>query len=459
MLKIANGTLVLPEGQRRADLYIQDGRIAAIGGDHPAEEVLDASGCLVFPGLIDAHTHLEMDTGTTWTADGYASGTLAALCGGTTTVLDFATQDRGGTLAAALEAWSGRAAGNCCCDYGFHMAVSSWDEATRRELADMVRRGVTSFKAYMAYDNLRLGDADLEQLLAATRELGYVGVHCELGDRVNENVRALLAAGKTGVENHPISRPNAVEGDAVKRYLELCAQAGAPAWVVHLSTREGLEHIRAARQRGQKVLVETCPQYLTCTEEVYRLPDFGGAAYTCSPPIRSKADQDALWQALEQGEIDLLSTDQCSFTLEQKRMGLHDFSKIPNGLPGIEYRFALVWSAGRLTPEQLARTMAETPARAFGLWPRKGSLLPGSDGDVLVWDPSWRGKLSAKTQHSACGYTPWEGYPVTGRPRAVYLRGTLCVENGEPVLAGDKPLALGLGRYVSRNCVPLGMAH
>ncbi len=449
MLRICNGTLVTPEGLTKADLWVDKGKIIQIGGELGKAERYDAAGCLVFPGFIDAHTHLGMDAGATWTADDWASGTAAALAGGTTAVLDFATQDRGGSLQTALDTWHSRADGAASCDYGFHMAVTDWNAATAAEIPTMAAQGVTSFKAYMAYDNLRISDGDLRELLRATRDIGFVGVHCELGDEVNAGIRALLAAGKTGPENHPKSRPNAVEGRAVARFLDLAAEAEAPAWVVHLSTREGLAAIEAARARGQKVLVETCPQYLTLTDEVYIRNGFEGAKYVCSPPIRSQKDQDTLWKAVEGNGVDIISTDHCSFNFSgQKELGRQDFSKIPNGLPGIEHRPALIWTEGvgkgRLTALAFMRLLSENPARAFGLYPRKGAVASGSDADLVIWDTGAEAVLRAENQVMHCDYSPWEGWALKGLPRAVFLHGVLCAEKG-------RVLRTGQGTYLRRE--------
>lgn len=448
MLVLRGGRVVSPQGIETRDVYIEDGKIVPPG---PADKIVDVSGCLLFPGFIDSHTHLDMPVSGTVTADDFATGTQAALAGGTTVILDFATQDKGHTLAEALEIWHRRADGNCACDYGFHMAVTDWNEATREEMARMAAAGVTSFKAYMAYDNLRLSDEELRQMLCEAKKLGaWVGVHCELGDEVNRRVAAELAQGHTEPKYHPRSRPNAVEAEAVKRLMTLAAEAGgAPAWVVHLSTREGLAAIEAARAQGQPVLVETCPQYLSLTDEVYEKPGFEGAKYVCSPPIRKAADQAALWNASAAGKIDIISTDHCSFNFKsQKELGLHNFSQIPNGLPGIEHRPALLWScgvaAGRITAEQMCALLAENPAKAFGLWGKKGALDLGFDADVVVWDPEAASVLTAEAQQMNCDYSPWEGLRLCGQAKAVYLRGRLAAEKG-------KCLSSGGGEYLHRK--------
>ena len=447
MIVFRGGTAVSPARLEQKDIYVENGKIVPPGA---ADEVVDVTGKLLFPGFIDAHTHMDMPVSGTVTADSFPSGTAAAVAGGTTVILDFATQDRGHTLAEALDVWHTRADGRCSCDYGFHMAVTDWNDATKREMRDMTDAGVTSFKGYMAYDALRLNDDEMRAFLAAAGELGgIVGCHCERGDAVNKNIAALLAAGKTGPKYHPLSRPNAVEADAMERFLALAREADGRPWIVHLSTREGLAALDAARTAGQTVLAETCPQYLTLTDELYSLPDFRGAKYVCSPPLRSAADAEALWAAIRDGRIDILSTDHCSFNFKgQKEMGRADFSKIPNGLPGVEHRPSVFWTAGvasgRIAAGDMCRLMSETPAKAFGLWGRKGALEPGFDADVVVWDPAFRGVVDPAVQETACDYSPWEGMEIAGRAEAVYLRGVLTAWDGRCIRQGG-------GAYLRRG--------
>lgn len=434
-LLVKNGTLVSGARQWKADLLVEDGRIAAVG-DCPADadEVLDAEGCLVYPGFIDAHTHLDMECAAGRTADDFLTGTRAALLGGTTTVLDFATQDKGQTLLEGLHIWEEKAEGIARCDYGFHMAITDWTEDIPGQMEEMCRRGITSFKVYLAYDNLRLTLPQVERVLATAVRLGaVVGAHCENGDDVNAGIAAQKAMGHLSPAAHPASRPNQVEARSVQQFLELARKVGASAYVVHLSTREGLEVIRQARSGGQTVWAETCPQYLALTEEVYQQPGFEGAKFVCSPPIRSQADQNALWQGLQTGEIQVLATDQCSFTMAQKAFGREDFSLIPNGLPGIEHRALLLHTLAashHLGPEQMCALLSENPARIFGLYPRKGSLRPGADADLVIWDPEREGVISAQNQHHNTDYTPYEGFATQGAPRYVVLGGRVAVQEG-----------------------------
>ena len=452
MTIIQHGTLVLPDGLMQGDLAFENGVITRVAPAIEAgagDAVCEAAGCLVFPGFIDAHTHLDMDSGTTVTADDFASGSRAAACGGTTTLVDFATQERGGTLTDALDAWHRKAEGKCACNYAFHMAVTDWNEQTRAELPQMFERGVTSFKAYYAYDNLRLDDAQMYDLLSALRSFGGVlGVHCENGTLVNRLQRQQLDRGVTGPAGHPASRPPVVEAEAIRRLCAVAKLADSPVHIVHLSSAEGLEEVRRARAAGQKVWAETCPQYLLLDESRYHLEGFEGAKYVMSPPLRSPADREALRAAVLGGEIDTISTDHCSYRFsDQKTLGRDDFTKIPNGAPGIEHRPALIYTSfvasGLMTAAQMSRLLSENPAKLFGMWPRKGQLAQGADADITVWDPRARWVIRAEAQHQNVDYTPYEGFEAAGRARAVYVGGQLVAKDGEPSGASA-------GRYVKR---------
>lgn len=454
MIIIANGALVTPGGLRRGDIALDGGRIVEVAAriePGPSDTVEDATGCWVLPGLIDAHTHLQCWTGMDWTADSFETGTRAAACGGTTTIVDYATADRGVTMDEALAEWHRRADGACTANYGFHMAIAEWGDDSPGQMRRMREAGVSSFKTYLAYDHLRLTDAETLRCLEAVRELDAVlCVHCENGDVVDELQRAVLARGITGPEGHPLSRPAEAEADAVSRLLYLASIAGARVNVVHLSTELGLEAVRAARARGQRgVFVETCPQYLTLDDTRYLEEGddgFAGAKYVMSPPLRKPSDVRALRAAVLAGEVDSIATDHCSFNLHgQKDRGRGDFTRIPNGGPGIEHRPAVMATAfeGRLGPVELARLMSEGPARVFGMWPRKGRLAPGADADVCVWDPRARWTISAATQQQAVDYTPYEGMEAHGRAHLVYVGGVLAARDGAPT--GARP-----GTYVSR---------
>ena len=450
---IQNGILVLPTGPIQADLRVAGGRIAELGpGLAPgASRVIDAQERLVFPGFIDTHTHFEMNKGfPNETADDWYTGTRAALAGGTTTVLDFAEPERGATLASALETWHGRADGAACCNYGFHMTVKDWSPSIRSELREMTAAGVTSYKVYLAYDNLRLSDAAAYEVVKAVgAEGGVVSCHCENGDLVTEGIRAQQAAGNLSPAAHPLSRPPAVEAEAVGRWLTIAELAGCPVNIVHLSTLRGLEAVRAARTRGQRLYVETCPQYLLLDERSYRLPGFESAKFVLSPPLRAQENCAALWDALEAGEIDTIGTDHCSFRFHgAKELGREDFSKIPNGIPGVEHRPSLMYTygvaAGRITAVDMARLLAENPARLFGMYPQKGVLAVGSDADLVIFDPNDTGRITAETQYQNVDYTPYEVMELRGRVDTVLLGGEVAVEGGRVLLERR-------GRYVSRG--------
>lgn len=452
---LANGTLVTPEGARKGDVALDGGKIARLADRiEPAEgdEVVDVSGCWVFPGFIDAHTHLQCWTGMDWTADSFETGTRAAACGGTTTIVDYATADRGVTMPDALDEWHKRADGTCTSNYAFHMALTEWGERNRRDLAVMRERGVCSFKTYFAYDHLRLDDADTLEVLEALKPLGGIlCVHCENGTLVDRLQQRVFDSGVTGPEGHPLSRPDVCEAEAISRLLYIAHLAGdAKVNVVHLSTRLGLEAIRDAKARGQKnIYVETCPQYLLLDDSRYKEEGedgFAGAKYVMSPPLRKPTDVAALREAVVAGEIDTIATDHCSFNLHgQKDRGVGDFRKIPNGGPGIEHRPALMATsfAGQLGPGELCRLMSEGPAKVFGMWPRKGRLAEGADADVCVWDPEARWTISAATQQQAVDHTPYEGFACRGRAHLVYVNGELAARDGQPT--GARP-----GTFVSR---------
>lgn len=452
---ISGGILVTPQGLRRGDIALDGGRIARIAPHiEPQEQdtVERVDGCWVFPGLIDAHTHLQCWTGMDWTADSFETGTRAAACGGTTTIVDYATADRGVTMGEALAEWRRRADGTCTANYGFHMALAEWGAESPAQMRAMREAGVSSFKTYLAYDHLRLTDAEMLRVLACIRDLDAVlCVHCENGDMVNELQQRVLARGITGPEGHALSRPAEAEADAISRLLYLARLEHARVNIVHLSSALGLSAVRAARERSQEgIFVETCSQYLTLDDSRYLEQGeggFAGAKYVMSPPLRKLTDVHALREAVCAGEVDSIATDHCSFNLVgQKDRGRDDFTKIPNGAPGIEHRPAVVATTfeGRLGPWELMHLMSEGPARVFGMYPRKGALVEGADADICVWDPAARWTISAATQQQAVDYTPYEGMEVHGRAHLVYVGGVLAARDGAPT--GAKP-----GVYVARS--------
>ncbi|MEG0877556.1 MAG: dihydropyrimidinase [Oscillospiraceae bacterium] len=434
---IKNGTVITENGEEKLDILMENGKIAAMSPQISGEghSVYDAAGCIVFPGFIDAHTHLDMDNGVTVTADNFDSGTAAALCGGTTTLLDFATQNKGETLHEALTNWHKKADGNCNCNYGFHMAITDWNENVAAEIPELCEMGVTSFKLYMAYDALRLSDAAIYEVLCAVgKNHGIVGVHCENGDLVNELIKKELSLGHNGISAHPISRPDYVEAEAITRYCAIAKAANTPIHIVHLSTEQGMLAARNARKNGQKIYIEGCPQYFTLDDSLYLLPGFEGAKYVCSPPLRGKSDVKALWLALTNGEINSISTDHCSFNFAtQKSLGKDNFSKIPNGMPGIEHRGAVMLSAAleRGIPySQMAKLLSGNAARLFGLYASKGSIAIGKDADITVWNPDEDFTITAAEMHQNVDYTPYEGMHLRGRIKGVFLSGELCSDSG-----------------------------
>ena len=436
---LKNGTVVSGTGTKKADILIEGEKIAAVGENLPAEgaEVLDLKGKLLFPGFIDGHTHFDLEVAGTVTADDFETGTKAAILGGTTLVIDYASQDKGGhTLKEGLEKWRQKADGKCSCDYSFHMSIVEWNEETEREVQDMIDEGITSFKLYMTYPAMMVDDCDMYKILKKLVDCGcFAGVHCENAGVIDALIAEAKKEGRLGPENHPLVRPDTLEAEAVHRLLVIAKEAGAPVMVVHLTNRKAYEEILRARAGGQTVYAETCPQYLLLDDSVYSQPDFRGAVYVCAPPIRKKEDQECLWNALKKGEIQTVATDQCSFTLEQKALGKDDFTKIPGGLPGVQTRGTLLYTygvkAGRITPEQMCSLLSENAAKLYGVYPRKGALLPGSDADIVVLDPEKESVISAKTHAYNTDNNPFEGFKLGCGIDKVFLRGHLAVEDGE----------------------------
>lgn len=435
---LKGGCVVSGRGVERADVLLEGEKTAAVGLELPAEgaQVVDCSGKLLFPGFIDAHTHFDLEVAGTITADDFATGSWAALRGGTTTVIDFAAPNKGETLAWGLARWREKAEESCACDYGFHMTIDDWNEGISREIGEMVESGIPTFKMYMTYPAMMLPEGEMYRALRRLKEAGGIaGVHCENSGLIDALVSEAKAAGQMSPASHPRTRPRALEAEAVGHLLRMAQVADVPVIIVHLSARESLEEVRAARRRGQTVYVETCPQYLLLEDGVYDNPEYLEAAkFVCAPPIRKAEDREALWEALKNGEIQTVATDHCSFTLAQKRAGQYDFTKIPGGLPGVEHRGILLYTfgvaAGRLTEAEVCRVLSENPAKLYGCWPQKGVIAPGSDGDIVVIDPEAEGVIRAREQVQNVDYTPYEGVRTKGRIERVYLRGVLAVERG-----------------------------
>lgn len=436
------GTIVNGEGMEKLDLLVKGEKILAVGKDldFPDAEIVDVRGKLLFPGFIDAHTHMALEVSNTVTADKFDTGTKAELAGGTTCIIDYATQYPGESLRQGLDNWHKKADGHSSCDYAFHLAVTDWNEEISRELEEITKKETMSFKLYMTYDT-RVDDEEMYQILARLKELGGIaGVHCEnhgiTQARLKETEKT--KGNRMDVSDYPWTRPKEAEAEAVNRLLKIAKCVDTPVIVVHLSTAAGYREILRAREAGQTVYVETCPQYLVMDEEKYSLPAEEARRYMIAPPLRKKKNQEVLWQALREGRIQTIATDHCSFTQEQKDAGAEDFSRTPCGMPGAEERPALIWQFGvqekRITPEQMCLYLAENPAKLYRLYPWKGALVPGADADIVVWDPHTEWTLSAKSQQSACDYCPMEGTKIHGRAEQVYLRGTLAAENGKILL-------------------------
>ena len=449
---LKGGSVVSPARVKRADVLIDGEKIARVGRSirEAADTVVDVEHCLLFPGFIDAHTHFDLDVAGTTTADAFYTGSRAALRGGTTTVIDFACPNKGESLHYGLDLWHQKAGGRTFCDYGFHMTIDDWNEGISREIGEMAAEGIPSFKMYMTYPAMMIGEGDMYRALLRLKEAGGIaGVHCENDGVIRALTEDARARGALGPGSHPRTRPAPLEAEAVAHLLRLAQLADAPVIIVHLSARESLEEVRAARRRGQTVYVETCPHYLLLEDSVYDSPDFMEAAkYVCAPPIRRREDQEALWEALRSGEIHTVATDHCPFTTAQKRAGRYDFTKIPGGLPGVEHRGQLLYThgvaAGRIGAEDMCRVLCENPARLYGCWPRKGVIAPGSDGDIVVWDPEARGTITAADQVQNVDYTPYEGWAVQGAAEQVYLRGILAVDRGAVLVENS-------GQFIKRG--------
>jgi dihydropyrimidinase len=451
---ISGGTVVTATDTYVADVAIADGKIVAIGKDIPRENarrVLDASGKYVMPGGIDVHTHLDMPFGGTTSADDFESGTRAALFGGTTTLIDFAIQYKGQSLRHAFDTWMAKAASKAVSDYAFHCIITDIADAQLQEVNALVREGVTSFKLFMAYPGVfMLDDATIFRIFqSAAKQGAMICMHAENGGAIDVIVKQALAEGKKAPKYHALTRPTTAEAEATARAIALAEMAGAPVYIVHLSCNDALQKVREARDRGLPVYAETCPQYLYLSIENFDVPGFEGAKYVFTPPLREKWHQEKLWEGLRQDSLQVVSTDHCPFCFkEQKELGKDDFTKIPNGGPGIEHRLSLIYSggvaSGRFSVNRFVELVSTTPAKLFGLYPRKGTVAVGSDADLVIFDPGRQHTISAKTHHMRVDYSMFEGITVTGIPQTVLSRGEVMVD-------GDKFRGrAGRGQFVKR---------
>jgi len=434
---IRNGRIVTAQDNYQADLLIEDQTISAVGRNLQvqADKIEDASGLLVMPGGVDVHTHLDMPFGGTVSSDDFETGTRAAAFGGTTTLIDFAIQSRGQTMRSALDTWFKKADGKAVTDYSFHMIVTDLQDAGVEEMKSLIRDGVTSFKLFMAYPGvLMVDDATIFRALkVASKTGGLICMHAENGGVIDLIVKETLARGRKAPKYHALSRPTTAEAEATGRAIALAEMAGAPIYIVHLSCAEALNKVREARDRGLPAYAETCPQYLFLSIEDYDRPGFEGAKYVFTPPLREKWHQEELWKGLARDQLQVISTDHCPFCFkEQKELGKDDFTKIPNGGPGVENRLALVYNGGvrtgKISLNRWVELVSTAPAKMFGLFPRKGSVSIGSDADIVLFDPEAETTISASTHHMRVDYSLYEGWKIRGVSRKVYARGKLIVD-------------------------------
>jgi dihydropyrimidinase len=454
---VVGGTVLTASDEYRADVIIEDDKIAGIvkPGSGPADaEKIDAKGCFVLPGGIDAHTHLDMPFGGTVSADDFESGTVAAAFGGTTTIIDFAIQTKGGTLKQALDTWHGKAEGKAAVDYGFHMIATDLPSAELAAMKDIADEGVTSFKLFMAYPGvLLLDDQSIFRGMLRAGEIGaLITMHAETGLPIDVLVERALAAGNTAPVYHALTRPQVAEATGTERALALAEMAKVPVYIVHLSAERALERVIEARDRGLPAYAETCPQYLFLSEDDLRGTKddpFEGAKYVCTPPLRPHHHHEPLWRGLRNYDLQVVATDHCPFCFKgQKELGKDSFAKIPNGMPGIETRLHLLWDAvrqGKISKNRFVEITSTAPAKIFGMYPRKGSIGIGCDADIVVWDPEKRMKLSHENLHMKVDYAAYPDKEVVGAPKTVMSRGETVVHDGKLLV---KP---GRGRFVKRD--------
>ena len=437
---IKNGHIFTAVDNYVADILVDDGKIRTIGIDltAEAEKTIDATGKYVIPGGIDPHTHLDFPFGGTVSSDDFSTGTIAAAVGGTTSIVDFVVQQRGQSLTEALEIWHQKAEGQAAIDYGFHMIVQDLPDHRLPEMDEMIRQGVTSFKMFMAYRGAVMVDDDtiFKAMVRAADNGALICLHAEHGHMIDVLVQQALAQGNTAPRFHASTRPPVTEAEATHRAIRMAEIAGAPVYFVHLSCTEALEQVQAARSRQNYVYAETCPHYLTLDDSMYDQEGFEGAKYVLTPPLRDKGHQEELWKGLRRNDLQVVSTDHCAFRFsDQKTLGVNDFSRIPNGGPGIENRLSLLYThgvgSGLMDLNRLVELFSTNPAKLFGLFPRKGTIAVGSDADLVVFDPDAETVISAQTHHMNVDYNLYEGMRVKGVPEVVIVNGRVLVEDGE----------------------------
>ncbi|CAL7962153.1 phenylhydantoinase [Gammaproteobacteria bacterium] len=457
---IKNGTIVTATDIYQADIGINNEKIVALGQNLEAtnSHLINAQGKYIFPGGIDVHTHLDIPintiSGKIFTKDDFATGTIAAACGGTTTIVDHCFQDKGQTLTEALNIWHGRAQKKAVIDYGFHVGISDFSEAIMEEMASLIKNGYPSYKVYMTY-SFRLNDEEILRTLACARDNGgLVCVHAENFYIINYLIDKFKKNGKNSPKYHPLSRPPIAEAEATNRVIKLAELINAPLYIVHVTCRESLKEIRRARKSGGKIMGETCPQYLLLSIDNYDLPDFYGAKYVLSPPLRSQENQADLWEGLIKGDLAVVATDHCPFDFQgQKDIGRDFFSDIPNGIPGIELRMPLLFdcgvNAGKISLQKFVAITSTNPAKIFGMYPQKGSIAIGSDADLVIFDPTRKITIKKSILHENVDYTPYEGLKINGYPVATLSRGKLIVKDGNFI--GNH----GDGRFLPRKNIEI----
>ncbi len=452
---IKNGRIITADSDYNADILVEGELVKAIGINlsQKADKIIDATGKLIFPGGIDPHVHLEMPFMGTFSSDTYETGTRAALFGGTTMVIDFILQKQGHSLRSALDEWKGRSNQNCVSDYSFHMAVTDFNDHTKKEIKEMIENeGISSFKTFMAYKGaLMIDDRQMIGLMEEVKKQGgLINVHATNGDMIDYLIAKHKSEGKLSPLYHYLSQPEVTEAEASERFADMANYTGCPGYIVHLTCEGALNAVRNATKRNQKIFVETCIQYLLLDASLYE-KDFEGAKWVMSPPLREKKDQETLWAGINQGLIQVVATDHCPFKWEQKLMGKDDFSKIPNGHPAIEHRMELLFSEGvnkkRITLNKFAEVTSTNPAKIFGMFPRKGTIAIGSDADIIILDASERHSLSAGTHHMNVDYSGYEGWELTGKVKTVLLRGQVAIEDNKCLL--EK----GAGKFIKRSKV------
>lgn len=455
---IKNGTIVTSTDTHKADILIENEIITRIEKNlnGKADRIINADGDYIFPGGIDVHTHLDMPFGGTVSADNFQTGHIAAAFGGTTTHIDFAIQGKGQTLKQTLNIWQAKAEGKACIDYGFHIAVTDLPDSILEEIPSVLEYGVSSLKLFMAYKGiLQVDDSLLLRTLKVAKDHGIlVCVHAENGDVIEVLVNDMVNQGKLDPIFHAKSRPHLAEAEATSRAIFLAQIADAPIYIVHLSCKSALEQVRKARQQGLNVLAETCSQYLFCSESDLDKPNFEGAKFVCSPPMRTEEDQQALWQGLANDDLQVVATDHCPFNFKgQKDMGRDNFTQIPNGCPGIEDRLKVLYTqgvaTGKFSINRFVELTATNPAKIFGLYPQKGTIAAGSDADLIIFDPEKEHVISSATHHMNIDYNLYEGMQIKGMPKTVLLRGNVIIENDQ--FTGET----GSGRFIKRKAFAL----